>query len=193
MKTIILVLMTTLLFVTSNISAQSETSKDQVASSSIFSGILSINNWIKKLNQEYKNLIAEEKMDECILRLGYLGSDLEYLSVAKRKVIIAVEKGETTDLSRKVFDISSATNDLENNIKTLKLLVNDNLGKLGSIDLSKIDNEIFTEKAKMHVLMAKDTKSSDFKKLKTHTEEAIEILDETKQLVWELRAKLLNR
>lgn len=193
MKTKILVLITTLLFVSSNISAQSKTEKDQVESTSIFTGILSINNWIKKLNQEYKNLIAEEKMDECILRLGYLGSDLEYISVAKRKVIIAVEKGETTNLSRKVSDISSATIDLENNIKALKLLVNDNLGQLGSIDFSRIDKELFTKKAKMHVLMSKDINSSDFKKLKTDTEEAIEILDKTKQLVWEMRAKLVNK
>lgn len=193
MKATILIVMTTVLFVTSNINAQSATSTDEVENASIFSGILSVNNWIKKLNQEYKNLIAEEKMDECILRLGYLGSDLEYLSVAKRKVIIAVEKGETVNLSTKVSDISAATNDLEKNIRRLKLLVNDNLGTLGSIEFSKIDKEIFSEKAKMHILMAKDTQSADFKKLKTHTNEAIKILDEAKQLVWELRAKLVNR
>ncbi|PXY46108.1 hypothetical protein [Flavobacterium hydrophilum] len=193
MKTKLLIVMISFFFVMSKSSAQPNTNKDQMSNSSIFSGILSINNWVKKLNQEYKNLIEEEKIDECILRLGYLGSDLEYICIAKRKIIILVEKGETTTLSSKVSDVTSSANDLENNIRMLKSLINDNSEKLGKLDLNSVDEGLFTEKARMHVLMAKDIKSSDFKKLKTDTEKAIEILDETKKVVWELRAKLLKK
>src|SRR6476620_11363084 len=112
MRTKVLILLISLFVATSKSNAQSNKNNDQIESSSIFSGILSINNWVKKLNQEYKNLIAEEKMDECILRLGYLGSDLEYISIAKRKIIILVEKGETATVATKVSDLASSTNDL---------------------------------------------------------------------------------
>ncbi len=159
---------------------------------SLFAGIVNFNGWIEKLDSIFSELIEKEREAECIRKLGYIGSDLEYIVNAKKDFLLNIESGDLKESDKMINEIQNSTEDLIVNARKLDLLINDNLGKLGNDCWNKLEDDLIYEKRKMHSSMLKQLKNRDMDMLLSDSKLAISLLNEASILVWKLRDDLRN-
>jgi len=173
-------------------SVNGQTNENENKYENIFTGILNFNNWIGKLDSEFKKLIVEEKREEFIRKLGYIGSDLQYIARKKQDFLLNIENENFDSSNKEISLIQLSTNDLLINIGGLNVLINDNLGKIGNDSLQILEMELIHEKRKMHSSMLKSLEKKELNDLISESKTGIELLKKSKNLVWALREDIMK-
>jgi hypothetical protein len=162
-----------------------ENNQPKTKEASMIASILDFNAWLNKLNGAFSDIVAEEKRNQCIRRLGYLGADIDAVIKQKQDIILLTKGGK--DATSKKSGLSPMVDDLRNSISNLTTLLNDVYGEDGSNLAQRLRDELIYEKSQLAEQIVDAQKSEEVIKA---AEEGIRLMRESSTLVWQLRAKL---
>jgi len=152
---------------------------------SLIASLLDFKGWLDKLNGAFNEIVAADKRDQCIRRLGYLGSDLDAVISQKQKIILLTKTNKNA--TREKSDLNSMVSALQNSITNLTTLLNDVYGEEGNKLATRLRHGLLADKAELTNQITTAEKSAE---VIAAAEEGIKLMIEASALVWQLRAKL---
>lgn len=152
---------------------------------SLIASLLDFKGWLDKLNGAFNEIVAADKRDQCIRRLGYLGSDLDAVISQKQKIILLTKTNKSA--TKEKSDLNSMVSALQNSITNLTTLLNDVYGEEGNKLATRLRHGLLADKAELTNQITTAEKSAE---VIAAAEEGIKLMIEASALVWQLRAKL---
>lgn len=173
-------------------------SNAQNSEANLQSGITDFISWITNLDEQVNNIYKTQNKNKLIRQLGYIGSDLDYLSLEKARLAETVieqhNSGESEISINLLNEYKESIDNLNRNVTKLIVLLNDQYQVEGNEVLDKIRHDLNSRKEvelKEIAKMLTDKNKFNEVRIRESAERARLHAINARDAVFELRKKLL--